>query len=380
MPKFAPARFSRKTIAVAVALIVGTTGWFVSHPSRAAEEKKPAANVVLELASTDLAQVAHGDLRRPIRLSGSLNPIRQTVLNSQVEAVVAEVLVRPGESVAAGQLLARLDTAELQNLAASRAATLERSRAELKLAEKNRARSADLLKQHFISPNSYDATENSYAVAVAQVKADEAQLSIAQRSLANATVRAPFAGVISDRVVDPGARVTANQKLFGLVELADLEFAADVAMADLPQIKPGQDVVLRVEGFGDRAFNGKVERIAPMAIAGSRMVPIYVRLKNTDSALKGGMFAQGEVIVARDDSTNMLPLSALRGLDTAKPYVLTVESGKVVQHNIKLGLIDDLNKTASIKDGVKTGDLVVIAKLESIKAGQSVKLPTPGKA
>lgn len=377
-------RTSRKTIVAAITLTVGLGAWLVSHPSRAAQpdkDKKKDAPTVLELASTDLAQVAHGEQRQLVPMSGSLSPVRQSVLNAPVEAVVAEVLVRPGEYVKAGQVLARLDTRELRNQLTSRQANLERSRAELKLAEKNRGRNADLLKQHFISNNSFDASENSYAVAAAQVKADEAQFAIAQKSLNDADVRAPFSGVVSERTVDPGMRVGMNQKLLGVVDLADLEYEADVPMNQLPLVRVGQDVALHVDGFGSRSFAGRVERIAPVATSGSRLVPIYVRLKNLDGALKGGMFAQGELTVARAGSANTLPLSAVRGLDERKPYVLAVENGKVVQRSVRLGLINDQDKTAAIDEGVKAGELVLIAKLENIKPGQAVKLPSqPAKS
>lgn len=379
MKSVAASRFSRKAIALGVVVLLGGAAWLVSQPSKAAEEKKDKPQV-LELSSSDLARVVRGELRQPVALSGSINPVRQTVLGAEVEGVVAEVKVRPGEAVKAGQLLARFDSRDLADLAATRAANLERSRAELRLAEKNRARSADLLKQNFISPNSHDASENSYAVAAAQVKADEAQLAMARKAVGDAAVRAPFAGVISDRNVEPGARVGINQKLFALVDLDDLEFAAEVPVNVLPLVKIGQEVAIRVEGFGQRSFTGRVERIAPVAQAGSRLVPVYVRIANKDGALRGGMYAQGEVTVARSEAADTLPLSALRGLDSGKPHVLAVEGGKVVEHPIRIGLVNELTKTAAIESGVKPGDVVVIAKLENIKAGQQVKLPAPAAA
>ncbi|WP_374352658.1 efflux RND transporter periplasmic adaptor subunit [Chitinimonas sp.] len=377
MTHTAQTRFSRKTVAIAVALVIGIGGWLVSHPSQAAQEKdkeKAKAPTVLELSHSDLATVEHGYLTQPVALSGTLSPVKQTLIGAEVEGIATEVLVRNGESVKAGQLLARLDTRELRDRVTASAANLERARAELKLAEKDRLRSTDLLKQHFISPNSHDATESKYAVAQAQVKAEEAQLALAQKSLDHATLRAPFAGVIYERHVDVGSRVAIGQKLFGLVDLHDLEFEAKVALAELPAIKAGQAVSLRVEGFSSRSFTGRVERIAPMADNGTRMVPVYIRLKNDDGQLRGGMFAQGEVAVAAAE-TDHLPLSALRGLDGKAPYVLAVENGKLVEHKVQLGLINQISKTAAIGAGLKVGTKVVAAKLDNIKAGQQVKLP-----
>jgi RND family efflux transporter MFP subunit len=303
-----------------------------------------------------------------------LTPVTQSLLAAEVDGVATDVLVRPGEAVKAGQVLARLDARELHDRLQASAASLERAKAELKLAEKNHTRSSDLLKQNFISPNSHDATENQFAVAQAQVKVEEAQLAIAQNTQNHATIRAPYAGVISDRYIDAGSRVAIGQKMFGLVDLHDLEFEAHVSTAELPSIKSGQPVTLRVEGFADRSFTGHVERIAPVADAGTRMVAVYIRVKNADGQLKGGMFAQGEVAVASAD-TDFLPLSALRGLDGKQPYVMTVEGGKLVERKVQLGLINQITKVAALSAGVKAGDVVVAAKLDNVKAGQRVALP-----
>ncbi|MBV8658907.1 MAG: efflux RND transporter periplasmic adaptor subunit [Burkholderiales bacterium] len=371
---------SRKKITlIGAVLAAGAVGLIVSRPSAAPQPSKAATPAAIELAASDVVTVTRGPIDQPIPLSGSLTPIRQSVLNAQVEAVVAEVFVRPGQVVKAGQLLARLDTRDLQDQLSGKAASLERSKAELALAEKNRTRSADLLKQHFISPNSHDATESSYAVAAAQVKADQAQFAIARKALDEANVRAPFSGVISERFVEPGTRVGFNEKLFGLVDLSELEYAADVPLAQLPQIKPGQAASVKVEGFGARKFMGVVERIAPVAQSGSRMVPVYVHIKNQDGALKGGMFVQGQVIVGHLDDANTLPLSAVRNLGAGQAFVLAVDQGKVVRHDVTLGLTNDLTKVATIRTGVQAGEPIVIAKVDSIKPGQAVKLAAADK-
>ncbi|MFC4158104.1 efflux RND transporter periplasmic adaptor subunit [Chitinimonas lacunae] len=374
-----PRRFARKPIAWALALVaVVGLGPLLSvqrgnaAPSKAAPEKVAA---VLELSSSDLLTVQRGSLALPLPLSGTLSPVRQTLVGAEVEGVVAEVLVRPGQPVKPGQVLARLDTSESRNQLLARQANLERARAELRLAEKNRERSANLLKQNFISPNSHDAAENSYAVAQAQYKADEAQVALAQKSVGDAVVRAPFGGIVSERHIEPGARVGINQKLFGIVDLSELEFEAGAPTSRIAAVQVGQEVGFKVEGFGERRFSGRVERIAPVAQSGSRLIPLFVRVQNGDGALRGGMFVQGELTLARADDAALLPVSAIRDLDSA-PYVLTVEQGRVQRRPVRLGLLNELSKQVAITEGVKPGDTVLITKLENLKPGQAVKLPS----
>jgi RND family efflux transporter MFP subunit len=332
---------------------------------------------VLELVEGDVVRVVRGELRSTIVLSGSLGPMRQTVLSAAVDAPVAQVFVRPGEAVKAGQLLARFDTVELNNQVAARAAALEKSHASASLAEKNRNRSADLLARNFISANSVDTLDSNYAVAAAQMKADQVQLTIIRQSLHDTQIRAPFSGVIAERLVDPGERIAVNQKLFSIVDLSEFELVAALPTEQLRLVKVGQDVVVQADGFGSQRFPGKVERIAPVALSGSRMVSIYVRVKNPDGVLKAGMFAQGGVVVGVNPSATLLPLNALRGLDSAQPFVLVVTGGKVEKRPVTLGLVDQVSRVAAIASGVKEKDIIVIAKLESVKPGSAVKLLAP---
>lgn len=375
--------FARKPLAwaIAIAVVVGVGAFLATQHGNAAPAKSNVAKTpaVLELSASDLQTVRQATLRLPLSLSGTLSPVRQTLVGAEVEGVVAEVLVRPGEAVKAGQLLARLDTSESRSQLAARQANLERARAELKLAEKNRERSANLLKQNFISPNSHDAAENSHAVAQAQFKAEEAQVALAQKAVGDAVVRAPFAGIVSERHIEPGARVGVNQKLFGVVDLAELEFEAGAPTSRIAAIKLDQEIRFKVEGFGDRPFSGRVERIAPVAQTGSRLIPLFVRVANRDGALRGGMFVHGELTLAQTDDAAVLPLSAIRDIETA-PHVLTVEAGKVQKRPIRLGLINETAKEAAIAEGVKAGDLVLITKLENLKPGQAVKLPPSAPA
>ncbi|GAB3249528.1 efflux RND transporter periplasmic adaptor subunit [Chitinimonas naiadis] len=378
-------RFNRRTVVISVCAALVLGGVVISQSGQAAGEKekdkdKEKAAVVLELAPSDIVTVTDASLIQPLALSGTLSAVRQTAINAEVEGVVSDVLVRPGEVVKAGQVLGRFETSDLGQLLATRQANLERSRAEMQLAEKNRDRSANLVKQGFISPNSFDASENSLAVAAAQYRADQAQLAMAQKAMRDSTIRATFSGIVSERKVEPGSRVAMNQRLFSVVDLDEMEFEAAVPVNGLASVRTGQEVTLSIEGFAGREMKGRVERIAPVADNTSRMVPVYVRLKNPGGLLKGGMFAQAQLAIARADHAATLPFGAIRDLGTPAPYVLTIENGKAVQRPIKLGILNDLAKQAVVQSGVPVGAKVVIAKIENIKAGQQVKLPAPAVA
>ncbi|MGQ5523677.1 efflux RND transporter periplasmic adaptor subunit [Chitinimonas sp. PSY-7] len=370
-------RAKRHAVIVTVLLALAAGGIVVAQKKNAATtpDKADTAAIALELAASDLAHVTDSTLIQPLSLSGTLNPIRQTVIGAEVDGVLKEVLVRPGDKVNTGQVIARFEAGDRNNQLRNRIANRERYKAELHLAEKTRERDADLLKQGFISPTVYDKSENAVAVAAAQLRAEEAQAAVANKAVSDGVVRAPFNGIIASRKAEPGSRVNVNQALFNLVDLNELEYEANVPVARLPAVKLGQLVTLKIEGFDQQQFTGSIERIAPVADAGSRMVPVYVKVNNPAHSLRGGMFAQGEATLAKVEHAATLPYSAIRDLDGKAPYVLAVENGKIVSRPIKLGLMNELTKQVAITEGIKSGAVVVIAKIENLKPGQAVKLP-----
>ena len=206
--------------------------------------------------------------------------------------------MREGEAVKAGQVLARLDTADLEAKLTDRIGALEASRAQLALAEKTRTQNHALLKQGFISQNAYDSAESNLSVTQGTLKSYEAQVQLARNALRDAVVTAPLSGTLAKRHVQPGEKVNFDSPLFTIVDLAKMELQAMVPANDIPEISLGMAVELSIDGFGDRAFAGSVERINPMTEAGTRAILVFVQIPNPDAALKGGMFATGRIRLA----------------------------------------------------------------------------------
>src|SRR4029078_3914575 len=176
---------------------------------------------------------------------------------------VRQITVREGETVQAGQLLARIDTADLDAKLIERTGALESAKAQLALAEKNRTTNGALLKQNFISQNAFDTFESSFNVAQGNVKSAEAQAQIARNALKDAIATSPLSGIVAKRHVQPGEKVAFDSPLVTVVDLRELELQAMVPAVDVPEIAIGMPVQLAIDGFGERRFSGRVERINP---------------------------------------------------------------------------------------------------------------------
>jgi biotin carboxyl carrier protein len=204
-------------------------------------------------------------------------------------------------------VIATLDTADLKSRVDAQVATLEESRAKETLARKNRENNQALLRQNFISQNAFDTTQSTYEAAAAGVRSAEAQVRIAEKALQDAVVRAPFAGVVSRRMVSVGEKVGIDSPMFTVVDLGRMEIEAPAPAAEIPSVKVGQLAHFRVDGFGERNFEGRIERINPAADPGSRSITLYVAIANRDGILKGGMFAKGQLILDKAPAAPVVP-------------------------------------------------------------------------
>jgi len=383
MPKASSRWLSKPFLFTLVALIV--IGSFVGLRATQAkkDEKKSEAKTVLEFTPADIAVVEMRELVRSIPFSGSLAPVVQTTMKAKVPGEMNRVLVREGESVAAGQLLAQIDTADLRSRLDSQVAALEEAKAKLSIAEKNRENNQQLLRQKFISQNAYDTTHSTYEASAASARSAEAQLRMAQKAMADAEVRAPFSGIVAKKMANAGEKVGVDSPLFALVDLGRMEIEAPAPAAEIPSIKPGQAVTFRVDGFGERDFEGRVERINPTAEPGSRSITLYISVANRDGALKGGMFAKGQIVQDKTALSTVIPAGAVR-VEAGQSYVFTVENGKIIKRPVTLGITEPQQGLVEVRSGLEKGANVVSARVTGLKHGTPAVMKsvvaTPPKA
>ena len=146
----------------------------------------------------------------------------------------------------------------------------------------------------------------------------------------------PLAGVVAKRHVQIGEKVAFDSPLVTVVDLTDMELQAAVPAVDVPELAIGKAVELTIDGFGERRFTGRVERINPSTEPGTRAILVYVGIPNADGALRGGMFATGRIALAASAPVPTLPATAMR-TEAGQTYVWTVEGGKLVKRSVMTG-------------------------------------------
>lgn len=371
-----PRRRGVRRILLSLLLVAALAGagvlWQARKSGQAAVNRDaPVPERVLELAAIELTRVTPRRLTETVRLSGSVESVNWTLVKAEVAATLAEVLVREGQAVKRGDVLARFDTRDLAARLAEKESNLVGAKAQLVYAEKTRAKNMALRQKDIVAETSLDQAQSSWQVQQAAVQALTAQVEMARKALNDAVVRAPIDGMVAERTVNPGETLAVNARMFSVVDLSRVEVTATVPADDVARLKPGQPVVLRVEGFGERRFPGTLARINPQARAGTRAIPVYVAVDNADGSLRGGMFATGDAVVAEAENAVALPPAALRR-DDQGDFVLTVVDGRLTRTPLRRGGVWARGELVQV-EGVNPGDLVVTAPLPGLQSGQAVR-------
>ena len=330
---------------------------------------------VAEFLQNDLVIVEPGSLERTLPLTGSLAPLTEATVKAKVAGELVAVTVREGESVKQGQVLAKIDLTEVQARVAARQADVEAAKAQLVWAEKNRGQQKALLDKSFISQSAFDNIQSNFDVAAAKLRAADAELVMVQKALGDAVLVAPFSGIVSQRLAQPGERVALDAKVVSIVDLSRLQLEASVPPAAIGQVKIGQALNFRVEGFGEREFAGRIERINPAATLGSRSISVYAVIDNREGLLRGGMFAQGALTLSRVEDALAVPASAVRE-EIGQTFVYAIEEGLVKRKNVKVGAPDAAGRV-QLLDGLAAGDRIVRVNLGSLREGLAARLSGP---
>jgi RND family efflux transporter MFP subunit len=357
---------------LAVALAGGAFAWSTTQKPAAQPMAAQKAERPLELIAAELHTVRERGLVDTVRFTGTTQPIDQTIVKSRVAGRLAEVLVREGDRVTAGQVLARFETTELQARVNERQSAVDAARADLRWAQRDKADKETLAARNIVSQAAADQARSAYENKTSMVSVAEAQLEVAKKNLADAEVRAPFAGVVGERLANQGESLPIDGKILNLLDTSRVEIAAQMPAADVVRLRVGQTVTATLEGFGDKKFEGRITRISPTTQTGSRSIPVYVEILERNEGLRGGLFGTGIVVVQEKAHALAVPASAVRG-DDAGEYVLAVEGDELVRRPIATIRVWSRGELVEAK-GLEGGLRVVSAPLPGLKAGQKVKV------
>ncbi|MEO8080848.1 MAG: efflux RND transporter periplasmic adaptor subunit [Caldimonas sp.] len=338
----------------------------------AGSARAAAAPARLELAAGDVVVARAIDLPRTLEVSGTIKAVRSAVVRARIAAEIKSLTVREGDRVRAGQVVGQLDTTEFDLKLRQAEQTASSTKAQLDIADRALENSRALVAQGFISATGLETSVSNAAGAQATFQAAQTAVALARKSKTDATLVAPIAGLVAQRMAQPGERVAVDAKLLEIVDLSDVEVEAALTPEDVAGLEIGRRATLQVDGIA-APVNARVARINPSAQAGTRAVMAYLTVE-PQPALRQGLFVRGTIELDRSNVL-ALPLSAVR-TDQAEPYVLLVKSGRAARTPVGLGARGLVGGEAwvAIVAGLDEGAQVLAATAGLVRDGTPLRL------
>ncbi len=336
---------------------------------QAAEDQQPPEIV---LGPADTAVVVQAPIAAGPALSGTLTATEEATVRPVLGGTVLEASIEPGERVAKGQVLARIDTAALEDSLQSARSAVTTARSQLSLARREEERQRALVAAGAVARRNIETAEQQTVAARAQLAQAQAQLAQAQEQLGNTRITAPFAGVVSEKPFSVGDVVQPGTALYTIVDPSSLELEAAVSAGQLEALRIGAPVSFTVNGLPSRTFEGRITRINPAVDPATRQVRVYAEIPNTDGELVAGLFAEGRIATQKRDGLTV-PADAI-DRTMQRPAVLVVREGRVRRIDVQLGLRDEQAQRVEIRRGVQAGEVVLVGAAQEIPPGTPVRL------
>ena len=332
----------------------------------------PGGGNVLVLARADVATVEVGPIEAGTAVTGDLRPIEQVNVRARLEGDLDAVLVRDGDRVREGQLLARFDADEEESNRQSALADRAAAESDVATAQWNAEQSAELFRAGAIAEQADRAARQQLVAARARLAAAQARVRSATEAVQDARVLSPTTGVISGRVVEPGERVSRGATLFTVVRNDRLELAASVPARAAADLRVGQAVRFSADG---QQLEGRVARVSPTINPATRAIEVYVQVPNPDGRLKGNTFATGRIVGRTLGDALLVPSAAVRQPGEGEaPFVYRIAGETVERAVVQVGLVDDAQGVVQILDGLAAGDRVVVGQVGAVGAGARVQI------
>jgi membrane fusion protein, multidrug efflux system len=374
-----------------LAALCGLALWLAACGKPGSDGAKPAAGAasaasvavadaasapVLLLAAEDLRSVSLAGANGGPVITGSVQPEKRADLRSEVAAVVTAVLKDNGEAVKRNDLLMRLDDTSIRESLQSADAGSRAAAQAFEQAQRQVERLKTLQAQGMTSAQALDDAEGRRNSAQSELVAARGRVVSAQQQLRRTEVRAPFDGVVSERKASVGDTAAVGKELVKVIDPRGMRFEGLISADRMDDVKVGQRVAFRINGFGDEEFAGTVKRIDATANATTRQVEVMVAFADGAKAPRvAGLYAEGRIAAGGVAVARIADASIVRsGAKNEVAHVWRVKDGRVSKVAVQLGARDERSGEFELKGGLADGDIVLRNPGSTLVDGQRVEM------
>jgi membrane fusion protein (multidrug efflux system) len=314
-------------------------------------------NVTALLPAVSASQIESVDFDEEIHASGELEARFHTMIAAEIEGRVTELAIDEGGSVVKGQTVIEIDPQRRKLDLGAATARRAQARANYRKEKSQTERVRKLRSEKIASLQKIEEAETALLLAQAELEAEEAAVGVAQRALDDASVSAPFDGLVARRLVDLGEFVQPGTVLFELVSLNPMEAVFSLTELDTERVRLDQPIQVQVGAFKDRTFHGKVTFVAPTIDPETRTLRIKAEIDNSDGALRPGLFARVSLGVSRREKVLMVPEEAVIQRASSAYVFRVLEDDRVERVAIETGAQDQ--GRVEIRGPIEAGDWIV---------------------
>ncbi|HET6512028.1 MAG TPA: efflux RND transporter periplasmic adaptor subunit, partial [Candidatus Kapabacteria bacterium] len=315
------------------------------------------------------AQVEMTPMAASLKVSGSLEGIREAVVSSETNGRIVSQVLNVGSRIGQGSAIVQVD-AELKNIGVQQAAAQRlAAEAAFEKAELDHERNEQLFKQNAITKNQLEISALGVKSAQAQLKGAQTSESLAKRQLSDAAIKSPFAGLVSQRFVNQGETVTPGVRIATIIDDSRMKLKVNIGEMEVGYLKTGDRVTVTVDALPGQQFSGRVAAISGKADM-ARTFSTEIEIENPGKALKSGMFARAEIMREAAREVAAIPANALI-TNGSKTQVYLVKKGVAHLTAVKAGTAT--TELVEILEGVNAGDEVVTFGQSQLKDGSTIR-------
>lgn len=365
--------------ALLAAALLGGCGKSDNKSAARAASAPGKAPPVLLLAAEDIRTLQPSTLASGPVISGSVQPERRADLRAEVAAVVLQVAKENGDAVRTGDLLMRLDDTSIRDTLLSAEEAVRASSQAFEQSERQVQRLKSLQTQGMVSMQALEDAEVRRNNAQSDLVAARARAVAARQQVRRTEVRAPFDGLVSERKASVGDTVQVGRELLKVIDPRSMRFEGLVSADRMHELKIGQAVSFRVNGYGQGDFAGKVRRIDAAANAATRQVEVIVGFNDTTAAPRvSGLFAEGRVETGSTQGLMLSEASVQRAGENA--FVWRINGNQLNKVSVKLGDRDLRSGELPVLQGLAAGDRILRNPSSTLVDGQKIEWAKPVEA
>jgi len=382
-PDLPPASAGRAKILVGAVLLVLITAGAVTFVSRKGETDALAKETeAVAIPTVAVVLPTRGQGSDELVLPGNLQAYEESPIFARTNGYLLKWYTDMGTHVKKGELLAKIDTPEVDQELSQAKASREQLKAALDLAKISADRWANLRKTDSVSQQEADQQSSGYQQAIANLAAADANVRRLEELESFKNVYAPFDGVITRRTIDPGALINAGsaagQQMFNIARVDPLRVYVSVPQAYAPMMKPGVKAVVTLQEFPGQKFAGTVVRTADAIDPNTRTLNTEVDVPNKEGRLLPGSFGQVHFATGNSVPQMIIPVNAMLFRAEGPQTAVVGADNKVKLHSIVIGR--DFGNTIEILGGIEPTDQIIINPSDSLEEGQQVRVAQPANA